>query len=192
MHNYNPSRPDPEDASLLVTFFDKPIRLGKASEEAGQAMYEDQEWVQIVVPFKRDGEVEKKVTQRDIERFPNEYEAFKNKEKIEVKGTLISNWNFPNKGQVQMLLSQKVTTVEQLSSLHDAQLTRMGNGSRALRDAAKDFVAQSGTREVEDLKEQLAKQAEQIAELMAKPEKKDVDTNSGTKRSTGNRASKQA
>lgn len=188
MQNYNPSRPNPEDSPLLVTFFDKPIHNDFKSKKEGKAIWEDQEYIQIVVPFKPDGEVERKVTSKDIGRFPSEYEAFKKKEKVKVNGTLIANWNFPNKGQVQMLTSQKVITVEQLAGFHDAQIARMGFGARELRNAAIDFVAQTPNREVKELREQLAEQADQIAQLL---ENKDVNTNGGAKRSTGNRASKQ-
>ena len=71
-------------------------------------------------------------TDKDKKDFPQQYQAYLNREKHGQEGTTIQNWNFPNESQVKMLSSHGIHTVEQVAALGDDSIARMGGQGRIL------------------------------------------------------------
>jgi hypothetical protein len=153
--------------NLLVTFFDKSIKNNYESEQQNAPVFTEVTYISKVVPFKEKDSIERKARPEDFAEYPEQYTAYQNREKHEQEGTLVKNWNYASESEVQMLMTHKVVTVEQVAALDDVATKRMGNGGRALRDAARKFVEQaSGLDAVKDELELLKKESsETIKEL---------------------------
>lgn len=161
------NRPDQLDNNLAVTFVDHPVYMSFKSKQEGQAIYEDKLYISISIPFAKDGDIFRPAQDKDKTRFPDAWHQYENKITTEEQGTPISNWNYPNKGQVAMLASQGIKTVERVAALGDASLKNMGQGARGLRDAARSFVEQGSATA-----NQVAELQKQVAVLIAEKEEK--------------------
>lgn len=99
------------------------------------------------------------------------YERWKEGNELPEDGTPLRSWNGANPNQVEILIAQRIRTVEDLAMLPDSGLERMGAGMRAVRDAAKRWVAASDTREVASQMATMQAENEalkqQMADLMA-------------------------
>jgi len=95
------------------------------------------------------------------------YERWKEGNELPEDGTPLRSWNGANPNQVEILIAQRIRTVEDLAMLPDSGLERMG----AVRDAAKRWVAASDTREVASQMATMQAENEalkqQMADLMA-------------------------
>lgn len=75
------------------------------------------------------------------ERFPKQWQQFKNKQEQTHSGTPLEMWAPLTKSQVLELKGAKIHTVEQLGSLPDSVLQNIGMmDARSLRDKAKAFM----------------------------------------------------
>lgn len=116
----------------------------------------------------------------DPDRFPKQWNAFKNSQEQVQDGTPIEQWPPISKAMAMELKAMKVHTVEQLASISDVNLTFMG--ARQLRDNAKAWLdeAASGAEtiklrnEVEALKAQLTAMANQNAGFSASKKQEQV------------------
>lgn len=169
--------------NLLVSFFNKSVKMNRESEEKGVPIFKEILYIKKVVPFKDKDSIEKKASPEEIAKYTAQYQAFQNREKYEEEGVLIKNWNYASESEVQMLLAHKVVTVEQVAALDDVAVKRMGNGGRALRNAARKYAEQS--QDVDVLKDKIKELEAIIKELQ---EVKNDTPNRNTKRSKRNRA----
>jgi len=181
----------------IVTFYIESKQNNWETEQAGKAIYDDILYVHKVVPFKEKDSFRGKASDKDKRQYPNQYQAFLNREKHDLEGTTIQNWNFPNESQVKMLSSHGVHTVEQVAALGDDSVARMGGQGRVLRDTAKKYIMQGDAvdnrNKIADLEATCAELKEQIANLLeareTKPKvKKDDPTDISTKRRKRNGA----
>lgn len=75
------------------------------------------------------------------ERFPKQWQQFRNKQEQTHSGTPLEMWAPLTKSQVLELKGAKIHTVEQLGTLPDSTLQNIGMmDARALRDKAKAFM----------------------------------------------------
>lgn len=74
----------------------------------------------------------------DPERFPRQWQAFKNKEVQSKSGTPLEEWPPLSKSQVMEMKAMNIFTVEDLATLPDGRLTWMG--ARDLQKKAKNFI----------------------------------------------------
>lgn len=131
-----------DDDKLMIKFEMFPhLNQGK-SEEQGRPIYEDREYITIIVPGDKDSIVHRPVWKKDLERFPRQYAQFKANQEQTTEGTPLSLWGGCTLGQAKELEFFNVKTVEQLAELND-NLASKFHGVQGLKQRAKDYVAQA-------------------------------------------------
>jgi hypothetical protein len=125
---------------VVPEFFIEAIQNKPKSLEAGRPIYDDVEMVRIYTIGDKLNIPVHKVTERDIARWPNEYNAFKENIEVAIQGTPLEEWPQLTVSKVKELKSLKIKTVEQLADLPEASLKALGMGGRALVDQAKAYI----------------------------------------------------
>jgi hypothetical protein len=131
---------DPNDSKLFVKFELFPVINQDKSAVEGRPIYEDAEYITIIVPGDKESVVHRKLWAKDLERFPAQYQAFKNGASQQISGTPLEHWPVIGKGQVMELQFFNVRTVEDLANLADAHAHKF-MGINKLRKQAQDWLA---------------------------------------------------
>lgn len=135
---FNPER---GDERLHVQFYIHPKQNAAKSAAEGRPIFEDREYVRIVVPGDKDNIIERPANDIDRARFARQYDAFKRGASSEaVTGTPLSMWPQVTRAQVEELAYFKIHTVEQLAEISDGNAQNF-LGMNSLRQKAKDFLA---------------------------------------------------
>ena len=153
------------DDTLLVRFFSHPVEDKAKSAEAGRPIFVDVDHIEIRVPGSRDA-VARRATQRDIQRFPRHYQAYKDRVEVPEEGTLLAEWPLITRSMVEQLSFANVKTVEQLVAMSDQHATGF-MGINKLKQQAKDWLEQTQgeNAKIEELTKQLAERDEQLQAL---------------------------
>ena len=160
--------PQPGDEAVHARFFLHPHKNEKLSLQEGRPIYEDREYVRLVVAGDKDNIVERPAREADKARFPRQYEAFKRGEGDAVVGTPLSSWPGISRSQVEELAFFGVRTVEQLAEMADAQIQKF-LGANALRDRARMFIAAAkGDAPIQRMQAELAERDTRIEFLEKK------------------------
>jgi hypothetical protein len=163
--------PDGRDRAI-AQFYIKPIKNNFLSQKEGREIWEDREYVEIIVPGDSKNIVHTAVTDAHRDRWPRSYQAFKSHMEAPAEGTPLEEWAAVGASMVMELKSHHVRTVEHLAGLSDSQLAKVcPMGGHALRDRAKRFLEQVDaekpiaelTQQVEALKAELAAMREKEA-----------------------------
>ena len=153
----------------IPRFHVKPVKMEFASTQAGRPIFEDREFVDIIIPGDRRALAHEPVNEDHRSRWPREYEAFKVGRETPVEGTPLSEWPSArmNRSRVEELAYFNIRTVEQLAGVNDAQLQNLGMGSRTEREAARTFleVARTGTGPLEKMLAKIEDQGREIERL---------------------------
>lgn len=141
-------------------FYVQAIQNKAKSEAEGRPIFESKTFVELKHPGDRswsfveeiDGEG-MSLARREIAgeavgenyalRFPKEYAAFKRGEERAQIGTPLDEWSPLSRTRVAELKAMNIFTVEELSSVPDNMLQKMGMGSRAEREKAIRFIEAS-------------------------------------------------
>lgn len=180
-NDFNTSAQNEMDATLLVRFYPKPREDKAETLKQGRPIFHEVDYIEIRTPGSRDA-IARPASQRDIERFPRHYEAYKNRTTQEgLDGTPLNEWPAITRSQVEELGFFSVKTVEQLIAMPDSQASQF-MGINTLKAKAKAWLegAEEG-RKAEELAAELKKRDDEIAELkaavkalQAKPKRKKV------------------
>ena len=167
-----------EGHGLHVEFYIEAVKQEFKSEQAGRPIYEDTEFVKILIPGDKNYCAERVATQADKDRFALEYARFKNglKEEEQAIGTPLKHWPAMTRAMAKEFAAVNVHTVEQLASLSDTAKQAFGMGAlewsrkaQAMLDAAAGSAgAEKYAAENEALKQRIADMEKQFAELSAK------------------------
>jgi hypothetical protein len=142
-------------APAIPRFKTEAVHLPYRSKAAGRPIYEDREFVEILIPGDRRSMAVEPVTDEHRARWPAAYEAFRAGRAAPLEGTPLADW--PNssltRARVEELAHFNIRTVEHLAAVSDAQLANLGLGARELRQAARTFLdaARQGTGPLERL-----------------------------------------
>ena len=128
------------DNKLFVVFFMHPRKDELKSAEEGRPIYQDEEYVRIMVPGDKDSIVIRPARDLDRQRFSKQYQAFKAGEGEQHQGTPLKAWPMITRSQVEELKFFQVFTVEQLADLADVHAGKY-MGVSALKKQAQDFLA---------------------------------------------------
>ena len=169
-HGHAPVTYGGADDALWVEFYPRQVVLGFASEQAGREVHEERVYVKIIAP----GSNGKTVTDREAHkgdqmRFPRQWAFYQDKNKdVSIIGTPLTECTFINRTLAEDLKSVKIVTVEQLASLDDNMLQRLGPGYRQHKAKAVAYLDH-------------AKQQAPVAKLAAENEalKQQVESLSG-------------
>lgn len=133
---------------------------------AGRPIYDDVEFVEIIIPGDKTQAVHRAVTDNDRREYAAQYQAWKaGQDQTAASGTMLEKWTGITKAQVEELKHFKIRTVEQLAQLSDGNASRMGP-ILALRQKAKDFLEQAkGNAPLEKMRNELASRDNEIETL---------------------------
>ena len=158
------------DSKLYATFYVRPIMNNFQSAEQGRPIYDELEYVRIIVPGDSKTTVDCPVTDEFRMRFEKQYEKFKKNLSQSVTGTPLEMWPQMTVGLCAELKGMNVQTVEQLANMSDGIAQRI-MGSHDLRRRAQAFLdAAKGEAENNKLTTELEKRDDQIKALQAQME----------------------
>ena len=163
---------------VFVEFYTDAVELKFMSEEAGRPIFEDRPHVRITVPGDQTNQIERVATEVDKQKYPKAWQRFMSSESQGHTGTPLEQWPQITRAQLKEAKYFEVHTVEQMSTLSDSHITRLGMGFQDLRTKAQAYLkAASGTAEAtkdaaekERMQRQIDDLKAQIAEL-AKPKR---------------------
>lgn len=168
----------------IPRFYSKSVELTFRSQQEGRPIFEDRDFVEILIPGDRRSQVHEPVTDDHKQRWPAEWKAYQEGREAPLEGTPLTSWPPITRARAEELAYFNVRTVEQLAELDDAKIMNIGMGGRELRGTAQKFleVAAKGTAPLErmvtenlrlrdDLERAnraIAEQAEELQRLRAK------------------------
>ena len=153
------------DSKLYVTFYVRPIKNAFRSEQEGRPIFEEREYIKIIVPGDSKTTVDCPVTEEFRGRFEKQYEKFKKGLEQAVEGTPLEMWPQMTVGLCAELKAMNVITVEQLAALDDSKAQRI-MGSYDLRRKAQLFLdAAKGEADNNKIAAELQKRDDEIALL---------------------------
>lgn len=165
----NPGTAKPSLA--IPQFYTEAVHQPFRSEQEGRPIFEEREFVKILIPGDRRAMVVEPVNDDHKARWPSEYAAFKAGQEAPIEGTPLTEWavSSMNKARAEELAYFNIKTVEQLAQVNDNQLQNLGMGARELRERAKTWleIAQNGSAPIEKLISGLEQAQRDIVRLTA-------------------------
>jgi len=101
-------------------------------------IFEAEHWIQTIIPMELNGG---RMPGQHAEYYKKAYGRFKEGKELPVEGTPIKLWPVATPAQVALLTSLNIRTVEDLSTLPDDGIRRIGMGGIDLKNKAKAWLA---------------------------------------------------
>lgn len=163
-------------AAIAVGFGMLAVENPKLSSAAGHPVFMDREHFKGVVPGDKNTVSCRYSTDKDRQRFPKAYAAFKQRETTPIQGMPIEQWPQVTRAQALNFKTMHVFTVEALAEVHDGHIDKLGQNARELRTKAKAFLdlakdtaaAQKSAAENEQLRNQIAELTRQMTDLASR------------------------
>ncbi len=153
------------DENLYVKFFTHPLENREKSLEAGRPIFIDAEFINIMVPGDKSNVIIRQVREKDKERFPRQYAAYRNQEEELIEGTPLEQWGFLTAARCEEMKFFNIRTVEQLANLSDANAQKFMGVQRLKKSAQEYLEAKKTDAPVLQLQEELAKRDVNIIDL---------------------------
>jgi len=181
--SYSHQLPGERTVGVIPRFYLDKVQNNFRSEQEGRAVFDDVEFVEIIVPGDSRSIVQERVKAEHKERWPNAYSAFKKGLEPATDGYPIEQWPPMTSAQVANYKAMHISTVEQLAELSDGVLMNLGLGGRQIRERAKAWLderaggqaleramaeAERATAERADLERQIADLKSAVQTLQAK------------------------
>lgn len=169
-----PGQQQEDDRSLIVEFFIDKKLMGAKSEAAKRPVYEDREYVKIMIKGQDKQIAVHEVTQEHRSRFPIAYQRFLQQKPAEVIGTPIDMLPGVGPSLAHHLKGINLRSIEDLAQITDENaMQRIGPGSRELVNRAKAWLANQAPAATA-LQDQLAAEraAREAAERRAEEDRK--------------------
>jgi hypothetical protein len=161
--------PGAPKSPAIPQFFTEPVKMEFKSQQAGRPIFEEREFVRIIIPGDRRSMAVEPVNDEHRARWPKDYEAFTAGRAAPLEGTPLKEWpvSAMTASKAEELAFFNIKTVEQLAALNDGQLQNLGMGARELRERSRLWlsVAKSGAAPLERLQaenERLARENERL------------------------------
>lgn len=135
--------------TCFAEFFLHPIRMGAKSDAAGREIFEDREYVRIIIPGDSKTVVEREVRDEDRRRFSRQYEAFKATGVTPTEGTPLAQWPSMSPARIRELNAMNIFTVEHVAGLSDAIQQKVGIGARELVVKAQAFLKSAASSSID-------------------------------------------
>lgn len=145
--NLDDQRILPEDvqeetsAGIFPRFYMETVQNNFKSNEAGRAIFDEVEYVEITYAGDRNSKRIQKVTDVDRRRWAKMYQQFKQGLEPALSGTAIEQWPMISRAKAEEMKHMNIHTVEALAELNDSAIQQMGFGYRKLVEQAKAFLA---------------------------------------------------
>lgn len=184
-----------QNDTARARFFMQPKQDMKKTEEEGRPIFVEHEMVSIQIPGDSKTEFVDYVYRKGVPngatfdesnpnhmppyivRFAREYEAFKAGQIQAMTGTPLEHWPLLTAGRVAELKASKVFSVEDLATVPDGLLPKLGPNSRTEREKARAYlqsasdsaVVERMAREKQDLEDRLARLESLLASQASAP-----------------------
>lgn len=170
---------NPGDDALLVRFFLHPVQDSAKTAEEGRPIFIEKEHIEIKVPGNRRTAVARVARERDIERFPRHYAAFKNRVQGSdgSVGTPLAEWTPLPRTLVEEFAYFNVKSIEGLAAINDGHLDKHPSFLE-WREKAKKYLERSAL-EAEGMK--LDSVMERLAALEARNQELEAELEDATK-----------
>ena len=174
-------------AQTIPSFYTEAIEQPFKSKQAGRPIFEDKEFVRIIIPGDKNSQPVYEVSDEHRERWPAAYAAFKRGSEAPLEGTPLKQWPPISASMARELAYFHILTVEQLATVGDNVIQNIGMGMRDLRRKAQVFleVAEKGsgplTRIVEENEQLKAAQAQSQETITALSARLEALEQAGTK-----------
>lgn len=160
-----------KDHRIDPRFHSKSVQMDFKSRQAGRPIFEDQEFVTIVIPGLRTVMLDERVNDEHRARWPEQYKAFIEGREAPVDGTPLREWPVAlmTASRADELAYFHIRTVEQLAALGDDKVQNLGMGGRELRERAKLWldVSKNGAAPLERMQAKLETLAADVERLTA-------------------------
>jgi len=132
-----------EKDNTIPRFYLRPVLNNFKSELQGHPVFEEKEYVEIIIPGNRGTTVDTPVKQDHKDRWPQLYARFQSNQEQATEGTPIEEWAAITRSQAEELRYLNIRTVEAMANLDDTALQKIGMGGFALREKAQRFLEQA-------------------------------------------------
>lgn len=158
---------EPENVpAIAVGFGVREVQDKGASELAGYPVFKGREYISLRVPGDKNTHSFRPSKEKDRERFPKAYAAFKNRTSTATTGFPIEQWPQITRGEALTLKAMSIHSVESLAEVHDGHIEKLGHSGRQWRAKAKAFLATAkDSAEAHRLAEENRKKDEQMADM---------------------------
>jgi len=158
--------------SVRPRFYIDPVQDELASAREGRPIFREVERVEIFLPGNPYTMPVENVTDEHRQRWPREYEMFRQGIEQTADGTPLGEWPILNRAQVLELKGLQIQTIEEVAALSDTACQRaMGlmqlrtKAQAYLDDAAAMALTEQLSKEGEIQRSQIASLERQVAEL---------------------------
>lgn len=124
---------------LYIKFSYHPQQNEAKSLDEGRPVFDDVEFVQIMVPGDKLSIINRPVRADDKRQYAHQYKAWKAGDNDALSGTPLTEWPGITRSQVEELAYFKVRTVEQLAAMTDGNAQNVGP-IHMLRQKAKAYL----------------------------------------------------
>ena len=156
---------EPGNSRLIVEFFYEACQNQAKSDEAGRPIFEDQEFIRIMIPGDKDNIIVRPIRAKDKQEFSQQYAAFKNSQEQKIEGTPLDKLPFMTKAQVLEFKTMNIHTAEQVRDMADVNAQKF-MGINALKKKITDFLdAAAGNAVSSKLRAELEKRDTDITVL---------------------------
>ena len=130
-----------EQDSCIPNFHYQQVHNEERSEEEGKTVFEQKEFVEIIIPGNARERPIFEVEDSHRERWPLQYDRFLKKQEQRLdEGLPLMEWSQITRTMAASFEHDKVYTVEQLANLPDANLMSMGPGMLDLKYKAQKYL----------------------------------------------------
>lgn len=129
------------DEKLAIRFFRKAKQNGEETAKQGRPIFEEIDYIQIVVPGDRTSTIVRPISEQDKVRFEKQYEHWKKTQQEEmVTGTPLEAWGIMSLAQIEEYRYFGVRTIEQMAGLRDDVCQKIMGGLQ-LKQKAVNWIA---------------------------------------------------
>jgi hypothetical protein len=167
------------DSRLAVKFYKRPVKLENESIAQGRPIFQEFDFIKILVPGDALTEIDTYVSEGHKTRFPIQWANYMNRQGSEIgfSGTPITEWPQISVSQAEELKGIKFHTVESIAHASDQQLQKIGMiagmSPHNFRERAKTFLnLASESADICKREEELAQLREENAKIKAETDAK--------------------
>lgn len=126
-----------------VQFYRRALQNNFESEQQGRPVFDEFDFVKVMVPGQDKSITDRKVTDADKVRWTQQWQSYLQGREQVAAGTPLSEWPQLAVSDVARLQSLHIHTVEALAELTDEGCQRVGPGSVELRKRAQYWLSES-------------------------------------------------
>lgn len=173
-----------EGDHVIPSFYPRAVPNKRKSDEEGRAVYDEVDYVKILVPGDNKNMIDRRVKEEDKRRWPQRWKEYQEKRDPQLSGTPLKEWPYLTTSRVAELENINIFTVEQLASLSDDHLPKLGPGARDLVKRAGQFL-QGDDSTVKELRADNQALQDRVQELEAQLETANKELQERTRKKPG-------